>query len=436
MLTKDLLRFRSVGGAAKPQFVNSADRELLEIAGQLLDCYRIEEGCGVSVRELEEQTAPVINAHKDRKLVKGLNKIILDRCKFSLSDDFDYAAHRRAIFTAASAILRQAKPELNPEELRRSVAAGLAQEENILLQQNLYADLPGNEILSHPPDMYPRELLERYNCALVQSLLLYCGSMEVTVEDPEPARMRRLFKYLKFFRLLAKVTSTGRRPGKGKEADAPREIKLEIDGPASLFDQSTRYGLQLASFFPAVCDMQQWKFKATVKPGGRELRLSLDQSSGLVSSYRNFGAYVPEEINMFQQLFREKFPDWEIAPGAFLFQDDTREVLFPDFSFGPKGGGPALHLELFHRWHDTPLLRRLEFLETHPETPLIIGVDRALHRRPELESRLAASVFFQQSGFLFRDFPGVDTVEKTLRKKLVAITPETPGKIKRKTVRN
>lgn len=418
MLTKDLLRFRGVGGAAKPQFVDPADRQLLELAGQLLDSYRIEEGMSVSARELEELTAPVINTIRDRKLAQGLNKIILDRCKFALPDDFDYPAHRRDIFAASAELLRLATPDFTADGLRQAVAARCDGQSVELMRQNLYADLPGNETLSHPPAIYPKELLERYNCALVQSLLLYCGGMVVTIADPEPAKMRRLVKYLKFFRLLVKVTASGRLPGK-KNADAiPAEVVMEIDGPASLFDQSTRYGLQLASFFPAVCDMAEWTLKATVKPRDRELNLKLDQSSGLVSPYRHFGAYVPEEIGLFNRLFGEKFPAWTITAGSFLFQRDSKEVFFPDFSFSASDHGPVIHLELFHRWHDTPLLRRLEFLEQHPEVPLIIGVDRALHRRPELEARLAASEFFQQSGFLFRDFPGVDTVEKTLRRKL------------------
>jgi len=420
MLTKDLLRFRSVGGAAKPQFIDPADPALLRLAAKLLECYRFEEGESVSARELEEQTAPLVNAAHDRKLSKGLNKIILDRCQFSLPDDYDYAAHRRDIFLASAQLLRHASPDFTPDALRHAVGEAIDPSARELLQQNIYADLPGNEMLSHPPAMYPRELLERYNCALVQSLLLYSGSMEVTVTEPEPAKMRRLFHYLRFFRLLAKITAVGRLPGKKSDA-APTELKMEIDGPASLFDQSTRYGLQLASFFPSLCTLAQWKLKTVVKPREKELKLTLDQSCGLVSPFRNHGAYVPEEFGMFEQLFKEKCPEWTLAAGAFLFQRDTKEVFFPDFSFKDGAAGPTLHLELFHRWHDTPLLRRLEYLDQHPEIPMIIGVDRALSKRPELASRLDASPFFKQSGFLFRDFPGVDTVEKTLRKKLAAL---------------
>jgi len=420
MLTKDLLRFRSVGGAAKPQFVDPAEPQLLRLAAELLECYRLGDGETVSARELEEQTAPLISVARDLKLAKGLNKIILDRCRFVLPEGFDYAAHRRDIFLASARILRDGPEELTPEALRTAVGDAVDPSARPLLERNLYADLPGNEMLSQPPSMYPKELLERYNCTLVQSLLLYSGSMEVTVTEPEPAKMRRLFKYLRFFRLLAKVTASGRLPGKNSDA-APTELKLEIDGPTSLFEQTTRYGLQLASFFPALCGLQNWKLKTTVKPRERELRLTLDQEFGLVSPYHNFGAYVPEEFGMFEKLFAEKCSDWQIAAGAFLFQRDTREVFFPDFSFRPAGGaGATIHLELFHRWHATPLLRRLEYLEQHPELPLILGVDRALSKRPELAARLEASTFFQTSGFLFRDFPGVDTVERTLRKKMAS----------------
>ncbi len=410
MLTRDLLRFKNVGGSARPQFVDTAAPELLTLAGALLECYNAEEGQTVPRDEIDAQVAPLLQTHSDPKLALGLNKIIQDRCDFALPRELDYAVARREIFAASAAALKVNATDLHPEEHRKKVIDALPPEYRDFATSGIYADLPGNEIMLKGPDLFPRELLERYNCALVQSLLLFSGGLDITLEGAEPAQLRRLFKYLKFFRLLAKVSTVA---GNRRFAELPDKLKIEIDGPASLFEQTQKYGLQLASFFPVLPDFPKWKLKTTLKIRDRELRLNLDESCGLKGHYRNFGAYVPEEISMFQKLFREKVSDWEVCASEPVFQTDGHELIFPDMSFR-NSEGMILHLELFHRWHALPLLRRLEYAENHPELPLIIGVDRALHNDPGLNARLAESEYFQHSGFLFRDFPGVDRVRKCL----------------------
>ena len=411
MLTRDLLRFKNVGGSARPQFINPADPELLALAASLLECYQTENGTAVSRDAIDALTAPLLQSHPDQKLAQGINKIIQDRCEFALPQELDYAAIRREVFARSAAALKTLDPSITPEEHRARVADELTAETRNLAAAGIYADLPGNEVMLKSPDLFPRELLERYNCALVQSLLLFSGGLEVMLEGAEPAQLRRLFKYLKFFRLLAKVTTVA---GSRRFNDLPDKLSIEIDGPTSLFEQTQKYGLQLASFFPALLDLPAWKLKTTLKIRDREIRLSLDESCGLKGHYRNFGSYVPEEIAMFRKLFQEKSDDWEVCSAEPVFQAEGYELVFPDMSFR-NSAGMVFHLELFHRWHAIPLLRRLEYAEKHPELPLIIGVDRALHRDPALNSRLEESPYFQHSGFLFRDFPGVDRVKKCLK---------------------
>ncbi len=410
MLTKDLLRFRIVNSAAKPQFINVSDPDLLTLAERLIECYRLEEGQVCSLLEIREEVENQIHSYPNEKIAQGLNKIILDRCDFSNPDEFDYPALRAEIFAASAAVLKKETSGLSPEKLADKVRNSLSTDAGKLFDAGMYSDLPGNETLIKSPSVFPRELLERYNCSLVQSLLLFSGSLELIIEDPEPAKMRRMFKYLKFFRLLAKITSVA---GNRRFKEAPEKLKIIIDGPISLFENTRKYGLQLACFFPAILDMKKWKLKTIVNPKNRELKLNLDESSKLVGHYRNFSSYVPEEIAMFHRLFKTKVSDWKITGNAPLFQADNHELIFPDLSFTDESDR-TIHLELFHRWHSVPLLERLEFCNRNPDLPLIIGIDRALYKKPEVKDRVDSSEYFQQAGFLFRDFPGVDNVRKIL----------------------
>ena len=119
--------------------------------------------------------------------------------------------------------------------------------------------------------------------------------------------------------------------------------------------------------------------------------------------------YLPPEITAFQNSFRAE--DWELTPApAFLPDGDTPVI--PDFSFRRRSDGMIAHLELFHRWHRTGLVKRLSDSEKLRRMHLILGVERSLG------SVLDAAREAEESGlaFRFRDFPGVETTLRALRK--------------------
>ena len=86
MLTKDLLRYRRQGKSIKPQFIDVADEELLQLASSLLAIFNENEGGRRS--EIEEQALLIIQGAKELKLAKGLYKLLLDRTEFSSSSEF------------------------------------------------------------------------------------------------------------------------------------------------------------------------------------------------------------------------------------------------------------------------------------------------------------------------------------------------------------
>ena len=401
VLTKDLIRCRLERGAVRPRFVDTADTALLQFAEQLLQVYRAPSA--PTRGEVEELTAALLTAHADPQLARGLDKVLADRCEFAVATGLDYPAWRAAVFKASGEVLGQGAPAAL-EQYREVVVArsGVPAE---VVTQGLYADLPANDRLTRFRDLSPRQLLERYNVGLVQALLLRSAALDVVVTSPDPARMRRLLKYLRFFRLLARLTEEP-----GARGDEPGALHLRIDGPTSLFAEAKRYGLQLACFFPAICGLDTWRLDAVVEWKGQPRPLRLTQENGLVSHYRNFSAYVPEEIRLYHEHFRRTAAGWRITGQTPFLRGPGQEMVFPDLSF-TRADGTVLHVELFHRWHAGPLRDRLRLVQERPELPLIIGVDAALTRDPEVEAALAGSGWFQERGFTFRDYP---TVSKTL----------------------
>ncbi|QSH40180.1 DUF790 family protein [Lentisphaerota bacterium ZTH] len=402
MLTKDLMRYRRRGDYLKPIFIDTGDAKLLEFATELLAVYGDTGGKALTRGEIDELADPIVKGLSDLCLAKGLYKLITDRCEFAQPEHFDYSAMRKKVFLRASQLLRQQNcsfeklaGHMNDDELQR-FAAG-----------DIFADLPENERLSRFRPLFPRELLERYNTAQVQALLMYAAELDIKVGAENAAELRRLFKYLKFFRLLAKIEEI-KSPVGCKDMNF---VRLQVSGPASMLDSLRKYGMQLAVFFPAVCALPRWSIRAEIKLRDRKHRLVLDEKSGLVSHYRNFSAYVPEEVMMFHRLFKQKVKDWKIV-GEAPFIKNGREIFFPDLSFEHESG-KVIHLELFHRWHRGELAKRLVFCNNDPTCPLLIGVDRSL-LKSGYDNELQNDSFFSEKGFLFRDFPGVDRVRKLL----------------------
>ena len=119
---------------------------------------------------------------------------------------------------------------------------------------------------------------------------------------------------------------------------------------------------------------------------------------------------------MFQKLFCQKSDLWEISQEGDLRTSESGELLIPDFTFCHRISGERVSLELFHRWHKTPMEMRLQWLADHPETPWLLGIDRSLADDGEFEAICSRYPQIAERLFLFRDFPGVNRVEKMLNR--------------------
>src|SRR5207237_6811173 len=105
----------------------------------------------------------------------------------------------------------------------------------------LFADLKDENRMLRFEDLSAQRLIDRYNVALAQAVLLRAVLVTAEVRKERPARYRQLFRQLKFHRLLYRV--------EGSMSDG---YLLHIDGPLSLFSATNKYGLQMALFLPTL----------------------------------------------------------------------------------------------------------------------------------------------------------------------------------------
>lgn len=438
MLTKDLVACRISGKRIIPQFVRVDNPALLELAARMCNAFKAN---GTLTRsDCEETLEQLGQSCDDARLAAGLRKLFLDRAVFSVCNQVDYPAERRRLFLASAQTLRSGaypaetafRAQVDASVFRSPLTAGGSGgssagsgsgNDGSGSSSGIYADLPENDRLVSLRETGPRELLERYNCGLVQALLLFADRLVVVLEEATPALLRRLISQVRFRRLVAVISrcAPNGRPAKSL-AFEPEDVKnrgtlcvrLDIDGPGSILKQSRSYGLQLALFFTAVCSMRRWRIVADVHWKNAPRRLELDETSGVVCREQP-GAYVPEEVVAFAEHFKQNAPGWKINGKCPFLKGEHGLLVFPDFRFtSPKGN--IVYLELFHRWHRNQLFQRLDALDNGTDWPLAIGVDRAVAQHPDVSKRLETSPYFARAGFLYRDFPTVDRVLKCLSK--------------------
>ncbi len=411
MLSKPYVSATCRQGKISPRFVIETP-ENLQLARELIGIYRDAFQRHIPLGEMKEYLRPVENDVRNKRFATALTKLLDDRSEFSSLSQLDFPALRKELFTASAALLKGNGPL--PQGCSWQNALKTQYPDNPLLQTGqLYGDLPENDCLLKFDEPTPWQLLQRYNLGLVQAILLSAKTMVITVGATDAPKLRRLCQYLRFFQLLADVHEAAVPDEATDEEGVPlRWLRMEVDGPAAILEQGRRYSMQLATFFPAVCTMPRWKLMAVIDWDGQELLLQLDQNSHLQCPYHQFSACLPEEIKLFQEHFRETDSDWMLVEDTPFLKVGGKELVFPDFSFRKKKSRTTIHLELFHRWHPNGLRERLEWLQKHPKTPLVIGVERGLLKRTEINDLLENSEYFQKFGFLYRDYP---TFDKTIR---------------------
>ncbi|MCG9126186.1 DUF790 family protein [Candidatus Poribacteria bacterium] len=403
MLTKDLLRYKTQKGQIYPQFVDPTNSELLEIAEQFISVF--ENAIDNRRSTLLEGSKTIIDSSSASPLIsRGFEKLLLDRTEFDTAPNEELIAFRNKLFTETSRILSQEQfQDYNAYHQR---VLNLIDTDSDLsdteLHDQLYADLPSYQQILSFKSISPEHLLHRYNTAQVQGLLLHCNSLTLKLTDSMTAELRQLFKYLRFHQLLSTI-----RKEKTESGDI---FQITVDGPLNLFYKTKRYGMNLANFFVAVLHQQKWELTAEIQfRNKRASQLSIDDSCGIKPISQQFLAYIPEDIQHFQQMLANKTDAWKIQPGSQFFPLPGDIYCFPDYQL-IHNSGVEVAIELFHPWHQGHLLTRLNSLKNETDIPLIIGVSKELEKNATIAEALETSSYFSNYGFTFRDVPTMGTL--------------------------
>jgi predicted nuclease of restriction endonuclease-like RecB superfamily len=378
MLSGKMVRVRHARNRIAPSYIDPADPKWIAAAEQLLDLFRSLQGC--SRGELEEEIAEATGDNPTQLVHQGLAKLLEDRCEFEVEASHAPDELREKVFHVAAA--QRVAGGFN----RASVLDAVAQELGLAADQvdrGLFADLKLEQRLIHFEDCTVEQLLDRYNVALAQAVLMRSTGVTINILGETPARFRKLFRAIKFHRLICDIRSAGK-----------DSITLTLDGPLSLFASTQKYGAQLAFFLPTLLQCKRFDLKAGVRWGPQRLakEFVLDSKQQLRSHAPDYGNYIPKELAIFEEMFRKQIAAWEISAETAIVPIGA-SFWIPDFALTHTASGKRVYLEILGFWRKTDVDKHCQRLKSELKEPFVLAVAEQFNIDETLAESDNASIY-------------------------------------------
>ncbi|MCA9591680.1 MAG: DUF790 family protein [Myxococcales bacterium] len=344
MLTPELVLTRRKGGRLQVATLSAKERaRALEVAELVLSAAQAAEGG--SRGELKAAWAEIGLSGREKKLFDGFCKLVEDAAELDSEAPVDPVELRRAVFTQAAEA--RAADAFDRERVLAEAARsfGIEAPESVM-----YADLKSEHRLVRVPQLSPEALLERYQTGSRQAVLLRAVRVVAEVRGAAPEAYRALFSKLKFRRLLHRI-----------EPLADGGYRITIDGPFSLFDNVTKYGLALALVLPVLEECGSLALEAELRWGPRR--------EPIVFEHRHRGpaepdaAPLPDEVADLQAAFERLGGPWAAERATEILNLPGVGLCVPDLTFVHAESGRRVHLEVLGFWSRDAVWRRVELVE-------------------------------------------------------------------------
>jgi predicted nuclease of restriction endonuclease-like RecB superfamily len=377
LLPSNLLTVRRRKGTIQPRYVESST-ENLQVANKLIEAYKL--GAGKKKSTLKKVAGLLEDEGYDYHLIRGLSVLLDRKSVFKCTSQADPAVLRQKIFQVTGK-----KGPATSLEHRRIILENVAARLEIASQELdavMYADLESELILQDFKPVSPQNLLEKYNLSLAQTLLFDSIEIRFTVS----ANWQKIFFKTKRLGLIY-------------DAYKDNQIWVKIDGPASLFKLTRRYGTAIAKLLPTIVASPKWKVEAKIL-----WKFTNEIYTFKLESWKHshlFGAKQAVEVydSIVEEDFAKRFTAlsscWQLKrePEPVIV---GKHVLIPDFSFEREGA--KLYMEVVGFWTTEYLMRKMEKLKKAQEL-MLVAVDESLacERLTKLEQQQSLNLIYYRN---------------------------------------
>jgi uncharacterized protein len=349
------------------------DHQTSDLAIELINYFQAAVGKTQGV--LERQLADFEGDTTDYRVKRGLAYILKSSfCTFEVVSPLEPQMLRERVFSlSAKSVSSRESTQVTLGKIADELTQELERE--VLLEQvrnGLYADLNENKILTAFDAPTAPDLLNRYNLSQVQGVFYKASQLVLNAHRNVPGEYKLLFRYLKLFQLMAYI-----------EGDADHGFTISIDGPTSLFNPSTRYGLAIAKLIPALLHVTKWSLSSILQTrdaytnAWKTGRFTLNSECGLVSHYPPGKPYD----SMLEASFADKWDalksDWALEREVDLIPIPG-SVMIPDFRLVHRDGRTFL-LEIVGYWRPEYLQKKFSQVRRAGRDDLILAISERLN---------------------------------------------------------
>jgi predicted nuclease of restriction endonuclease-like RecB superfamily len=402
MLPSQLLRVRTRKGEIIPLFCTGDDKvEHLQLAKTAVG--EFEESAAKKEKKglLDRRISTLENLYDDYRLVRGLSTLLERRCQFKpvITPDSSNSGgreitpvHVRKLLWEESSRRGFALTQSQHDDIVRAVAIKMEISQS-QIKQLMWSDLEENMILDRFDSIGYEELIGWYNLSLMQTLLFNCTKLEFSVYGG--VNWKHILRNVKRLGLMYDLQMRFRGDERADEADEvdnedktrldlvhtnlkadnhKTEIICSIDGAASLFKLTERYGASIAKLLPSIIASPRWSLNAWIvrktmsgkkiysfKISWSEAQLYVlgdpfrSRDGGSKSTTEYFDSSVEEKFaNRFEQIANK----WELKREPDPLVVTSGSAFIPDFVF--EKYGKKVYLEIVGFWTKEYLERKYQ----------------------------------------------------------------------------
>ena len=249
-------------------------------------------------------------------------------------------------------------------------------------------------------------LLHRYNLALAQAVLYDASELRVRVWD----HFGTVFSYVKLFGLMHRIYPIDTDGNRVETTNEAAGYEAVLDGPASLFRKSRKYGIRMANFLPALPHCDRWELDAEIiadEVADETRQFTLDHTTGLQTHYSGGQMFDSDVERTLATKWERANTEWELVREDDVL-DLGAEVMIHDFAIKHPNGRRAI-LEIVGFWTPEYLSEKLEKIHAADVDNLVLAVSERLDCAEEDFGTAADRVLWFKTGIHVYDI--VDLAE-------------------------
>ena len=301
-----------------------------------------------------------------------------------------------------------------------------------MVDRALFADLRSEHVLHAAPSFDAEHLVDAWELGQAQAVLLTAVRITCEVWSASAGLVRAFFAKLKFHKLLFSVEPIAAKPDDDATRASGEGWRVVIDGPYSMFDAVTKYGLKLAIALPALRSLERWSLVADIKWGKtREplvFRLSSEASENGAthevakrskpraekparpdaetsprSAKRARPAPAPpvdvephlsDDVRELLEAINALRGGWRARPATVLLDVPGEGICVPDLELSRDGDREPTYVEVLGYWSRDAVFRRVELAERGLGARVVFAVSSRLRVSAEvLDDAVPAALY-------------------------------------------